>query len=384
MTNDLLNSKSEGAFNRRILICVTGLTPQVVTETVYALAMRRPRWLPNEVHVLTTVTGAAHARKLLLPDGKGHFTRFCDEYEISNIEFDESHVHILGDASGKPLEDIRSPEDNMAMADAILAKIADFAADPDCALHVSLAGGRKSMGFFAGYALSLYGRPQDRLSHVLVSAGFETNPDFFYPPRSPRILVGRHGESLSTADARVDLADIPFVRLRDRLPPELLAGGRFIDAVIAAQHRESPRLRVGLRDHRIICGDEPITLSDINFAIYAWHATRTIDLECPDVTLSEFNAIGSRLRRELADFGARLYDNPMSAAAQHWEECRWRDEHVNFSQWLAEKRSRINQTIRRALGREGERIYGIASLPISGRSSSHRLALPRDCIEIVD
>jgi CRISPR-associated protein (TIGR02584 family) len=33
---------------------------------------------------------------------------------------------------------------------------------------MSIAGGRKTMGFYAGYALSLYGRAQDRMSHVLV------------------------------------------------------------------------------------------------------------------------------------------------------------------------------------------------------------------------
>jgi len=39
--------------------------------------------------------------------------------------------------------------------------------DPNIQLHVSLAGGRKSMRFFAAYALSLWGRDIDRLTHVL-------------------------------------------------------------------------------------------------------------------------------------------------------------------------------------------------------------------------
>ena len=51
-----------------------------------------------------------------------------------------------------------------------------FTADPESALHVSIAGGRKTMGFFLGYALSLYGRAQDKLSHVLVSPPFESSP----------------------------------------------------------------------------------------------------------------------------------------------------------------------------------------------------------------
>lgn len=39
-----------------VVVCVTGLTPQIVTETVFALA-QRPQGLPREIHILTTVTG---------------------------------------------------------------------------------------------------------------------------------------------------------------------------------------------------------------------------------------------------------------------------------------------------------------------------------------
>ncbi|MBP8284794.1 MAG: hypothetical protein KAX46_12935 [Chromatiaceae bacterium] len=50
---------------RRILLAVTGLTPQVVTETLYALACRtEPRWVPHEVHLITTALGADNARDI--------------------------------------------------------------------------------------------------------------------------------------------------------------------------------------------------------------------------------------------------------------------------------------------------------------------------------
>lgn len=68
-------------------------------------------------------------------------------------------------------------------ADAIVELVRRCTQDDQTALHVSIAGGRKTMGFFMGYALSLYGRPQDRLSHVLVSAPFESNHDFYDLPR---------------------------------------------------------------------------------------------------------------------------------------------------------------------------------------------------------
>lgn len=71
------------------------------------------------------------------------------------------------------MDDIISPEDNERAADCITAWIKDAAADDDAALHVSLAGGRKTMGYYVGYALSLFGRAQDRLSHVLVDDRYE-------------------------------------------------------------------------------------------------------------------------------------------------------------------------------------------------------------------
>lgn len=154
---------------RRILLAVTGLTPQVVTETLYFLACRAESpWIPDEVHLITTSTGAEGARlNLLLPDGWFH--RLRADFQLPDIEFPVSNIHILKDGAGQPLDDIRTPEQNTLAADFITETLRRLTEDPASELHVSIAGGRKTMGYYLGYALSLYGRPQDRLSHVLVS-----------------------------------------------------------------------------------------------------------------------------------------------------------------------------------------------------------------------
>lgn len=368
---------------RRILVCITGLTPQVVTETVFALAHQQPAWIPTEVHVLTTLTGARHAELMLLAEDRAQFRRLREDYQLPAIAFDASHVHVLHDGNGVPLDDIRNQADNMAMADAILAKIAEFAADPNAALHVSLAGGRKSMGFFAGYALSLYGRIQDRLSHVLVSPGFETHPEFFFPPREPRVLITRSNEPLSTMDAQIDLADIPFVRLRDRLPSELLPGASFAAAIEAAQRMQAPpHLIIQPAIRSAVCADGVrIPLSPIDFPVYAWHAERVRSLAEPAVALAEFNAIASSLRRELRDFGCRMYPSAMSAEREQWDSRPWNDDHENHAQWLSERRTRINKVIARQLGEQGVITYGIHNHRLKGRQSAHQLALPAGNIE---
>jgi CRISPR-associated protein (TIGR02584 family) len=139
-----------------------------------------------------------------------------------------------------PLDDILTNADNIAVADFITEQVRAITVDPTASLHVSIAGGRKTMAFYIGYALSLFGRPQDRLSHVLVSPPFESLPEFFYP--TPHTVVIRNNSgTLDAKTARVHLGDIPFVRLRDGLPKSLLGGrASFSDAVTEAQKALPP------------------------------------------------------------------------------------------------------------------------------------------------
>lgn len=45
-------------FPRRVLLAVSGLTPQIVTETIYALAVNKlAPFVPTEVHLITSAEG---------------------------------------------------------------------------------------------------------------------------------------------------------------------------------------------------------------------------------------------------------------------------------------------------------------------------------------
>jgi len=54
-----------------VALCLAGLSPAVVTETLHALARRRPRPIvPRDVHIVTTQSGHRQVVALLLgPDG---------------------------------------------------------------------------------------------------------------------------------------------------------------------------------------------------------------------------------------------------------------------------------------------------------------------------
>ena len=209
---------------RRVLICAAGLSPQIVTETIYALSVtRRPAWVPHEVRLVTTARGAENARLMLLSKNPGWFHELRRDWNLPAIEFSEGHIEVLRDREGRQLNDIRDDADNQSAADGIANFIRRLTEDPDTEIHASIAGGRKTMGFFMGYAMSLWGRPQDRLSHVLVSSPFESRSEFFYPTPRPHVIPARGPgqDPLDAKTAKVWLGDIPFVRLRALLPPSI-------------------------------------------------------------------------------------------------------------------------------------------------------------------
>ncbi len=256
---------------RTVLVALAGLTPQVITETLYALWLEGD--VPAEVHVLTTLPGRQKVRETLLDPHTGAFYRFCREYGIDHrsVRFDPDTVHVITDGEGRPIEDLRTAGENAATADQIAAFIRRWADDPGVRVHASLAGGRKTMTFYLGYALSLFGREQDRLTHVLVSEDFENHPEFFYPPREPVELRTRAGKRVSTAEVRIDLVDIPFVRLRHLLPEPALRGG-FAQVVARAQQELAAcvgrPVELRIRAREIVWADRVCRLRPQPFAVY--------------------------------------------------------------------------------------------------------------------
>lgn len=196
-------------YPRRVLLAVCGLSPQIVTETIYALAADADHpFIPTEVHLVTTAEGARRAELALLSRDLGWFHKLQQDYALPGMQFDRHHIHVIPDRRGRAMEDIRTPGDNEAAADCLTEQVRRFTSDPNCALHVSIAGGRKTMGFYLGYALSLYGRAQDRLSHVLVSSPFESSWDFFYPTPYSRVLQTSDGKLADSAMAEITLGPV--------------------------------------------------------------------------------------------------------------------------------------------------------------------------------
>ena len=336
-------------FPRRTLLAVTGLSPQIVTETLYALAVAQtPAFAPTEIHLLTTAEGARLARAALLHTDDGQFHTLLRDYpQAGHPAFDESHIHVIAGPGGQPLADIRTLEENAAAADAITALVARLTADSENALHVSIAGGRKTMGFYLGYAFSLYARPQDRLSHVLVTSPFESHQDFFYPPRSPRRLAARDGGHIDTADAVVTLADIPVVRLRHGLPVALQRGtASFNEAVTAVQASlAAPFLEIDLAAARVVCSGRPVPMKPQLVAWLAWWAWRRQTQQGESAGFAGWRSVGAETKVFLA-----LYRKVVGPDAADFESTATLLAAGMEKEFFQQKNSRLERALRDALG----------------------------------
>jgi len=266
-------------YAKRKLIAVSGMSPQIVTETLYALASRiESPFIPTEIHIITTVEGKNNAELNLLRAGNkqtGWFNRLCQELNLPEISFSVDNIHVIvNDQTGEALADIKTPQDNEAAASFITEFIREQCQDNDSALHVSIAGGRKTMGYYMGYALSLFGRQQDRLSHVLVSEEYEGNPQFYYPTRTGEIIYdNRYGKQkpLDPAKAKVILADIPFLRINNNEAKNTMNGFSFKETIQATQELlQPPTLKIDMAQQLIWANGHELKLQDQRFAFYCW------------------------------------------------------------------------------------------------------------------
>ncbi len=374
---------------RRILIAVTGLSPQIVTETLFALAVhRRPAWMPDEIHLLTTRKGADTARLMLLARGQsdaGWFHHLRQEWDLPDIAFDESHIHVIHGPDGEALEDIRSDLENSHVADSIADFVRRMTANQATEIHASIAGGRKSMGFLLGYAMSLFGRSQDRLSHVLVSPPFENNPQFFYPSKAPRVIQHRaadgRSEPLDCSTAQVSLNEIPFVRLRQGLPNRLLEGQASFGEVVAAANRaqsDEASLVLDRRTLGVTVDAESLELTDMEFVVCYWLALRARQgLPAVDWGTQQARAEFIRYAKRCLGAASVRVENAEQATEA------WLDNPLRMARYFEPYKSRINKKLTALLG-GGARRYSIERLIGADGVRCYRLPLQASQIKILD
>lgn len=319
---------------KNILLCVAGLTPQIITETLFVLTVKENIRL-DEIIVITTTQGREVVKQRLFDSGK--WQEFCVDYkdETKSFSFDINCLEIIKDADGNELPDIRSTEENELAADQIceivknLYESSDVEKNEDSkkfdvTVYASVAGGRKTMGNYLAFAMSLFAGMNDELSHVLVDEKFERigRPplDFYYEPPVPRqvfdikqnpVFVDEaETEYLMTDMANTTLARIPFVKLR-RVLDEDYGENPFDDKENPVRYKDfvdqvqieldilenEPELEILLAEKKLKISEREIILTPRDFWIYVIFALRRFNAEndddatikYEDLTLEDFD-----------------------------------------------------------------------------------------------
>jgi CRISPR-associated protein (TIGR02584 family) len=293
-----------------ILISLCGTSPAVITETIWALAMEEDdpsiAELPHRIIVLTTTIGAQSIREqLLTPVAEGSPSIWSQlRTSLKQAGFALEGRLIFGDTSehlkvfskpdletglASPLDDIRTADDQNATADYLLETLRGFTERPRTRITASLAGGRKTMSSLLYGCMSLVGRRDDRLTHVLVSEPYEAyylNPRFYFPKQLQQNLgtpPQGNGETLLASRAKIELMDVPFVPIRYMFEKQLgSTPAGFQDLVQTYTGRAvttdvSTPVTLDPDTCTLIYGTETITLSVREWALFHFLATRTLE-----------------------------------------------------------------------------------------------------------
>lgn len=333
---------------RHILVAVSGNTPQIVTETLFALMIKnKPPVRIAEVYILTTERGRQIAWKGL-GGAEGAITRFCCNYGIEpEIKFPYKNIYVF-ERNGEPLADIRTSQDNQILQSQLLAFVKTLTEDDNTVLHCSMGGGRRTMSAYMMLALTIYGRKQDSLTHVLVNEAFETNSDFFFPLKKNEKLAvrGANGKLVvvDTKDHQIELAEIPFVRLRKLYGANINDLEADIEKMVELAQVEIERtqpvpdsLRIDFKRKRADFGLQKIELRGVLLSLFVYFALLKKDcahadgrcLECyqapHEIDIKSFIEIHRRLKGSNED-----------------QEKTWRNKGLSFLSY----RNRINKKVK--------------------------------------
>ena len=357
------------------------MSPAVVTETVWALAHETPPVIPDRVVVVTTISGRqALERELLTPaEADASPPNLWRQLRLAILGPNACHQERLilepakvvtapNPRTGQAdwLEDLRTPPQNAATADFLLAELRRWTENPDTRLICSLAGGRKTMGALLCACLSLLGRETDRLTHVLVNDPFDDprlKPKFYFPEQPHPQLIGPDGKTVLARDAHIELADIPFVALRRLFERDLVRKpASFTELVRRCQGRVgdiarqnvSLELRYNRRDMRV--NGKPVKLSALQAILMLFLAQNAKKgLRPPE----KYEAVPELLH----NFAKALHQQ---ASVEDFND--WRDEAVLPNDFDCQALRKVLSDLRTKLRNTGDDAAALVPLlPVKGR-----------------
>ncbi len=341
---------------KRVLLAVCGLAPQVLTETLYGLHQQNR--LPSIVRVISTRPGVdACLSQLFGPQGA--YPQFLKDYQVDaeSIDFSSQSLKCVNNVQGHPLGDICEEDDNRCFLRACMQAAFELSREPETTIFYSIAGGRKTMGSCLSLAAQLYGRPQDRIYHVLVSPEFESCRDFFYPPPQSRLIQlydsKQQPYQKESCFAQIRLITMPFFSLRERITDPLLQQAETPATLMASLVIDAkPQLQIDMRGRKVIWKTREADLPPSLLALYAFFAELKKTAQCelqPCVGCSEC----------YLDLPQILKNNNLDRIAQIYQQIRPERELVSMSSTGIGSLSAENfNSTRSKLNKQLEEAYG--------------------------
>lgn len=207
---------------RIVLIATMGSSPAVLTETVWALSHAKKPIVPDEIVVLSTRNSVDKMRQELLNGNNPVWEKLLlrlrkDKIDIDGkLIFGSMSIHIIPDDRKNEMWDLRSSEDNLLAADFMMQEIRKYSESPDTEIIASIAGGRKTMSALLLSCMTLLGREEDKVVHVLLPEELEggAEPPFYFPQKGVVHVSRRTGKKHKGDKLRSELFEVPFVRMR--------------------------------------------------------------------------------------------------------------------------------------------------------------------------
>ena len=263
---------------KHYLIILVGMSPAVVTETVFALCQNNDA--PDEVIAITTEKGKNEIKTQLIDSGI--WKQMLVDLNLSGkIKFglNSQNIRIIPDhCREKDSCDIVTTDDNNEMADFLLNELRKYSENPEIGkISFSIAGGRKSMSAVGALVMTLLGRRNDHLYHILVQQPYDNpqlEPRFYYPQED---VYHKFGNSkYAGSDAVLQLGEIPFVRCRYWFEDKKADIVNY-STLVSSINQERIKLRIEIDKRQLYINNKPVTLSYLDFMLYWMFAERKIN-----------------------------------------------------------------------------------------------------------
>jgi len=325
-----------------ILVVSVGVTPQIITETLWYYTYEDIRKF-DRIFLLTTSIGKDKIITELYDNGWLKKLEKALSVSKGTFVIDEKDIIVLSDIDGNELEDIRTSKDSEDMMMHVFSIMKDLTNDPNERLTIVIAGGRKTMPATLALAASIYGRRQDEMVHVMVNDDLFWKEDWFFPT-DPK-----------DNQQEIEISKLPYLRMKNFITGINVENP--LEAVSITQARLdelSPLTKVKIAGSRIIVDGNEYRFPPAEMQLWRFMARKKLehcvreDLEFCG-SCNECFSTQDELRDEFDNGIADEYFQIVKEGSASWdtrEEQLEKRDHFEMDSRLRELKSKLKRNIR--------------------------------------